>query len=157
MKSYNVPISIKGIVFENDSVWLRKNERDEWELPGGKMDEGEQPKTTVVRELEEELGFKTKVLDIVQSYLYTIETSEDESGGALVVSYLCELIKKIGDFEIEGEAGKSEFKKISIRDISKLKMPKFYKIAIKKAWKDRIKNWKLRQLQVFLLKQKKFE
>lgn len=140
MNSYKLPVSVKGIVFENNSVWLRKNERDEWELPGGKMDEGEQPETTAVRELEEELGFKTKVIDIIQSYLYIIKTSEDESRGVLVVSYLCELIEKIGDFEIEGEAGKSEFKKVSIRDVKKLKMPKFYKIAINKAWKDKIKK-----------------
>ncbi len=42
--TYSVPISVKGIIFENNSVWLRKNEREEWELPGGKLDEGEQHK-----------------------------------------------------------------------------------------------------------------
>lgn len=58
---YLVPISIKGIVFENGKVWLRKNERDEWELPGGKLEDGEQPKETIIRELKEELGFEVKV------------------------------------------------------------------------------------------------
>ena len=133
--NYKIPISVKGIVFEEDAIWLRKNERDEWELPGGKIDEGEQPEETVVRELREELGFNTTIIDIIQSYLYVIKISNDESRGVLVVSYLCELVEKVGDFEFEGEAGKSEFKKFPVKDISNLKMPNFYKTAIEKAWK----------------------
>ena len=105
-RSSRLPISVKGIVFEDGQVWLRKNERNEWELPGGKMDPGEQPEETVVRELKEELGLETKVIDIVQAYLYEIKTSKDESKGVLVVTYLCRLIKRVGDFEIEGEAGR---------------------------------------------------
>lgn len=33
-----LPISVKGIVFQDGKVWLRRNERSEWELPGGKLD-----------------------------------------------------------------------------------------------------------------------
>jgi mutator protein MutT len=130
-----LPISVKGIVFENNSVWLRKNERDEWELPGGKMDEGEQPEQTVVRELKEELGFEIEVVDIIQSHLYTIKASKDESRGVLVVTYLCKLLNKSRGFELDGEAGKAEFKKFPIKEVKNLKMPEFYKKAILRAWK----------------------
>lgn len=131
--TYAVPISVKGIVFEDGKVWLRKNERDEWELPGGKLDPGEQPEQTVVRELQEELGFTTEAADIIQSYLYTIELSNDESRGVLVVSYLCKLIEKTGEFEITGEAGKVQFKDFPIEEVSRLNMPEFYKAGIQKA------------------------
>ena len=134
-QSYKPPISIKGIVFEDDKVWLRKNERKEWELPGGKMDEGEQPKETVVRELREELGFETEVVDIVQVHLYTIKTSKEESKGVLVITYLCKLLKKVDDFETEGEAGKAEFRSFSLEEIKNLNMPQFYKDAILKSSK----------------------
>ncbi len=134
-KSYDVPISIKGIVFDDKKVWLRKNERREWELPGGKLDEGEQPERTIVRELLEELGFETEVVSIVGAYLYTIQKSNDESRGVFVVSYLCKLVEKVGNFEFEGEAGKAEFQSFSIDGIDDLNMPEFYKTAISSAWK----------------------
>lgn len=72
---YIVPISIKGSVFEDHKVWLRKNECEEWELPGVKLDIGEQPEETVVRKLREELGFDVNVLDIIQPHLFTINHS----------------------------------------------------------------------------------
>ena len=134
-ETYKVPISVKGIVFEDGAVWLRKNERKEWELPGGKIDEGEQPEETVIREIREELGFESEVVDIIQAYMYTIKVSADESRGVLVVSYLCKIKNKIGDFEIDGEAGKAKFKKFKISKTGAFNMLYFYKEAIKKAYK----------------------
>ncbi len=94
-QNYSVPISVKGIVLEDDKIWLRKNERNEWELPGGKLDEGEQPIETVVREMEEELGLEVIVSDLVHAHLYKIKKSNDESKGVLVISYLCGLLRKL--------------------------------------------------------------
>jgi 8-oxo-dGTP pyrophosphatase MutT (NUDIX family) len=132
-RPYLVPISVKGIIFEDGKVWLRHNERNEWELPGGKLDEGEQPEETVVREMREELGFETKVVDIIQSHTYIIKKSSDESHGVLVVSYLCKLIKKTSKFENIGEAGIAKFKQFSLDEMKSLNMPDFYKDAINKA------------------------
>lgn len=131
---YLVPVSVKGIVFEEEKVWLRKNERDEWELPGGKIDPGEQPGETVIRELQEELGFDTTVNEVVDVYMYEIKNSIDESRGVLVISYLCNLNQKSGKFEHKGEAGIAEFSTFNIDELSSLNMPTFYKDAIKKAW-----------------------
>jgi len=131
---YIVPISVKGIVFEGHRIWLRKNERDEWELPGGKLDIGEQPEETVVRELREELGFDVSVVDIIQSHLLTLKHPNKYESNVLVVSYLCNLIGKVSDFELEGEAGKAEFNRFSIESISELTMPQFYKEAIIRAY-----------------------
>lgn len=131
--SYKIPISVKGIVFEGDYIWLRKNERNEWELPGGKVDQGEQPHETVIRELSEELGFKVEVVKIAHAWIYTIIKSQDESSGVLVLSYLCKLLLKTGKFETEGEAGLAEFKKFTTDEIKTLNIPQFYKDAIKEA------------------------
>lgn len=36
-------VSVKGVLFIGDEVVLLKNERDEWELPGGRLETGEEP------------------------------------------------------------------------------------------------------------------
>ena len=46
----NFPVSIKGVLVEAGSVMLLENERDEWELPGGRLEPGEAPETCLVRE-----------------------------------------------------------------------------------------------------------
>ncbi|MBB4907559.1 NUDIX domain-containing protein [Actinophytocola algeriensis] len=37
------PVSIKGVVIHADKVLLLRNDRDEWELPGGRLEIGETP------------------------------------------------------------------------------------------------------------------
>jgi 8-oxo-dGTP pyrophosphatase MutT (NUDIX family) len=135
--TYAVPISCKGIVFEDGKVWLRHNERDEWELPGGKLDPGEQPPETVAREMLEELGVKVDVKQVVSNYLYRINTSSDEHAGVLVASYVCEFVERAGEVEHEGEAGPAQFKLFKPEDIAGLKMPEFYKDAIVRALGDK--------------------
>ncbi len=130
---YIVPISCKGIVIENGKVWLRKNEREEWEIPGGKEDVGEQPEETVVREIQEELGLEVSINRIVDAHMYYIEKSIDETKGVLVLSYLCDFIKRSGNLELKGESGNAKYQCFSINEVSTLKMPDFYKKVLQKA------------------------
>jgi 8-oxo-dGTP pyrophosphatase MutT (NUDIX family) len=130
---YAIPVSCKGIVFEDDKVWLRYNERNEWELPGGKLDPGEQPEETVAREMREELGVKVKVQQPVSNYLYVIHTSQDETRGVLVCNYACQFIERVGDVEHIGEAGAAKFKAFAPGEIEALPMPDFYRQAIRQA------------------------
>lgn len=122
---------MKGIVFEGDKVWLRKNEYGEWEIPGGKLDKGEQPTETVVREVKEELGFEVDVERIIAAGVLVIPDSIDEQDGVLVLMYHCKLLAKTGEFEYVGEAGRSEFASFSIDELDGLEMPEVYKEAIR--------------------------
>lgn len=131
---YKIPVSVKGIVFDGDAVWLRKNQRNEWGLPGGKVDRGEQPAETAVREMREELGYEVEAKELVQAFIFVIPDSMDEHDGVLILSYRCQKIREVGEMEHIGEAGRAEFRLTPLDELESLAMPEFYKEAITKAY-----------------------
>jgi 8-oxo-dGTP pyrophosphatase MutT (NUDIX family) len=84
-RAYRFPISVKGVVLHAERVVLLKNERDEWELPGGKLEPGESPETCVIREIHEELGLPVNTGPLLDTWVYHIATGVD----VLIVTYGC--------------------------------------------------------------------
>ena len=77
------PVSIKGVLLEAGRVVLLENERDEWELPGGRLEAREDPPTCLVREFAEELGIKIAVKAIINCWLYEVSPARH----VLIVTY----------------------------------------------------------------------
>lgn len=48
-------VSVKGVIWHEDTVVLLQTKRGDWELPGGKLEVGELPMACLVREFQEEL------------------------------------------------------------------------------------------------------
>lgn len=131
--THRVSVSAKGVVIENGSVWLRKNERGTWELPGGKVEDGEQPEETVVRELAEELGYEVHVVRLLDAAIDKIPANLDEKDGVLGLSYLCEATRRIGPMELDAEGGKASFELVPLDTIETLDLHQFFLRSIKMA------------------------
>jgi 8-oxo-dGTP pyrophosphatase MutT (NUDIX family)/GNAT superfamily N-acetyltransferase len=77
------PVSAKGVLFEDGRVVLLENERRRWELPGGRLEPGEDPPACLVREVAEELGTGVVVETILDSWVYEVLPRRE----VLIVTY----------------------------------------------------------------------
>lgn len=125
---YQLPISVKLVIDIDGRVPLLMNERDEWELPGGKLEVGETPEVCVCREVAEELGITVTVERIIDTWVYEITPLRH----TFIVSYGT---RYAGTEEIRSS---NEHKKLGIfpyTDIPALHMPYQYKRTIHR-WQE---------------------
>ena len=78
-----------GIVIERGKVLLSRRKAGShleglWEFPGGKVEEGEDPRVALARELDEELGIDTIVGEIVD---VTFHRYEDAGKAVLLLFF----------------------------------------------------------------------
>ncbi|WP_329134296.1 NUDIX domain-containing protein [Streptomyces sp. NBC_01476] len=129
---YQLPISVKVVIDLSGRVPLLKNEREEWELPGGKLELGETPLSTAAREVEEELGLEADLLsglDAVDSWVYEIFPHRH----VFVVSYGAEYL---GGRQPRLSHEHKELGLFRYDDIAALTMPEPYKETIR-TWRQR--------------------
>jgi 8-oxo-dGTP pyrophosphatase MutT (NUDIX family) len=88
MSSRAFPVSVKGVAVQDGKVLLLENERDEWELPGGKLELGEDPADCVVREISEEAGWRVAAGPLLDCWQYHI----DEGRDVVIVTYGCPVL-----------------------------------------------------------------
>ncbi|MEC4020486.1 NUDIX hydrolase [Streptomyces sp. H27-D2] len=94
------PVSVKGVALDaQDRVLLLKNERQEWELPGGRLEIGdeadgvladESPERAVERELQEETGWEVKAGPLIDGGVWLYEPIPGRR--VLIVTYGCAVL-----------------------------------------------------------------
>ncbi|MCE0463077.1 MULTISPECIES: NUDIX hydrolase [Pseudomonas] len=101
------PVSIKGVLQSPEGlIVLMLNERDEWELPGGRIEVGETAPQCLAREIVEELAVEVSVGEPLDSYLFEVIPGKH----VFISTYRCQLLggfvptishehKEIGLFE----------------------------------------------------------
>lgn len=82
------PVSVKGVVLdERDRVLLGMNNRNEWELLGGRLEPGESPEEAVRREISEEAGLMVSPRSLIRAWLFQPIPTTD----VLILTYGCSL------------------------------------------------------------------
>jgi len=128
-EAYRFPVSVKGVIIREGKVILLRNERDEWELPGGKLELSESPEGCLAREIAEELGLDVQPESLIGSWVYTIVPGVD----VLVVAYGCSETS-LNEAVMSDEH--KELRWFSLDEIDDLKMPEGYRRSIA-AWSGR--------------------
>ena len=121
------PISIKGVLLVEGKVVLVRNDRKEWELPGGRLEIGETPERALAREFEEELSVQVEPLRIVDSYLFEIIPSKN----VFIVTYGCRLL---GQFKPVLSTEHTELGLHVLADLGQISLPAGYVRSIR-SWR----------------------
>jgi ADP-ribose pyrophosphatase YjhB (NUDIX family) len=125
------PISIKGVVVRDGRVLLLRNDREEWELPGGRIELGETPEECVAREVREETGWEVRTGPLLDTWMYYIEVADKH---VFIVTYACD---PVGDAEPVLSDEHREVGLFTHAEVAGLPMPDGYRRSID-AWYARL-------------------
>jgi len=117
------PTSIKGVLLLDGRVLLVKNSRDDWELPGGRSEKGEDHAQTLAREFLEELSVEVVIADPIDSSLFEVIPGRH----VFIVTYGCTLA---GNFKPEISHEHTEHCLWPVERLSELNLPLEYRRSI---------------------------
>ncbi len=118
------PVSVKGVVFVGDRVVLLRNERQEWELPGGRLEAGESPSACVVREISEELAIDVAAEELLDCWLYEVLPGQE----VVIVTYGC---RYDGDGSVRMSHEHSAVGQFDLAEIDGLPIPEGYRRSVR--------------------------
>lgn len=124
MSAPRFPVSVKGVMAIGGRIPLLFNERDEWELPGGRLEAGEQPEAALARELKEELNIEARVDRILDSWLYAIAGH----GEVVIVTYACTVLRAEG---LRFSHEHKDLRLVAPHDLANLALPEGYRRSIR--------------------------
>lgn len=100
MERQTFSVSIKGILYQDGKYLLRKNQRNEYELLGGRLESNDStPEERIVKEFIEESGIKIKAEIHREPWLYEIAKKN-----IIIVPYVCSAISYPKQF-IDNDGG----------------------------------------------------
>ncbi len=98
-------VSVKGLFFKDDKILMIQEDNGEWELPGGRIQKGEDLIDCLKREILEETGLGCQVLDQRPAFVYP--TLDKEAIPRLMIFYQVHFDNL--DFKPSPECMKIEF------------------------------------------------
>ena len=123
-------VTVKGIVCKNKKVFMLKDQKGNWELPGGRIKFGESAEDTLKREFKEELGIKNIIIGkLVHVWDFT-SNSKGNNNHFIVIVYKCKA--DLNKVDISREH--LEYQWVDIKEISDYQMRSGYLEVIKKIY-----------------------
>ncbi|MER5299713.1 NUDIX hydrolase [Streptomyces lasiicapitis] len=88
------PVSVKGVALDTQGrVLLLKNEREQWELPGGRLEPDDPtPEGTVAREISEESGWNVKAGPLLDVWIYQPLPETMPKRRVVIITYGCTVL-----------------------------------------------------------------
>ena len=138
MNQVPLPVSVKGVLFRKidggAEVLLLRNERNEWELPGGRPETNETPEECLSREIFEETGLAVRVGPRVHDGVLTIlPPHTSRAADVLISAYACHLkspAETNASIALSGEHKAAAW--IRVADLASLSdVPEIYKAAVR--------------------------
>lgn len=124
-----LPISVKGILGPPGKVVLLRNERDEWEFPGGRLEASDDsPPMCLQREISEELDLIAAVREPVHAFRY----QPIAGNHVLVMAYRCELVGAWPD-ELWHSSEHSGVRLFDLDMLAEINLPEGYREALRLA------------------------
>ncbi len=120
------PVSVKGVLFEQGRVVLLENERRTWELPGGRLEPGEDQAACLAREVAEELGVEVAIEAILDSWVYEVLPQRE----VLIVTYG---VRRSNQQAMRVSDEHRRFGLFALSELDELPMPEGYRRSIR-AW-----------------------
>ncbi|MCM1286895.1 MAG: hypothetical protein NC240_01195 [Clostridium sp.] len=116
-------VSIKGVIEIDGKLLLRKNERCEYELLGGRLEKGDaSAEFRLITEFKEESGIKVEVLGFKEPWLYEIGLKN-----IIIVPFICKALS-IPDILIDEDGGTLHW--VDKNEVETVFMPQGYKDTI---------------------------
>jgi 8-oxo-dGTP pyrophosphatase MutT (NUDIX family) len=124
------PVSVKGVALDDGGrVALLKNERDEWELPGGRLEPSDpSPEAAVEREIEEETGWIVKAGPLLNVWIYQPLPDTLPERRVVIVTYGCTVANPDREPVVSHEH--KQLGLFTADEIPDLNMPDGYKASI---------------------------
>ena len=119
---------MKGVVQDEHGVLLALNERDEWELPGGQLEEGETPEQCVVREIFEETSLVVAAGCLLDAWVFEVIPGRQ----VLILAYICDLTGP-DVAGIRASAEHADVRFVAWGELDGLALPVGYRRAIDRA------------------------
>lgn len=130
MSTASWPVSVKAVVLAGEAVLLLRNERHEWELPGGRLEPGEQPHDCARREVAEETGLAVEVEQLIDTWVYRVLPDRE----VLILTFGCRPLAHQPEVVVSAEHADIGF--FPTETLHRLPMPEGYRTSIRR-WVER--------------------